>query len=164
MCSIKQLALAVLAIGAGAFLSACTQEAPSNGADLKALMDTSRAWSNTVATGNVDKIVSYWTDDGVVMMPGEPLRRGKAQIRAYVAASLKTPGFSISWEPLEGVISPSGDTGYLIERDHLTFPDGHGGITKWSGRGVTIWKKQPDGSWKDAIDISQPSEKSGKQP
>jgi ketosteroid isomerase-like protein len=163
MCSIRGIAAAHLPIGAGAYHPGCSQKAPAKGADVKALLDTSRAWSSTVATGDVDKIVSYWTDDGVVMMPGEPLRRGKAQIRAYVAASLKTPGFSISWEPLEGVISPSGDTGYLIERDHLTFPDGHGGITKWDGRGVTIWKKQPDGSWKDAIDISQPSEQPGKQ-
>jgi ketosteroid isomerase-like protein len=108
--------------------------------------------------------VSYWTDDAVVMMPGEPLRRGKSQIRAYVAASLRTPGFSISWEPLEGVVSPSGDIGYLIEREHLTFPDGHGGTIKQTGRGVTIWRKQPDGSWKNAIDISQPSDESAKQP
>jgi ketosteroid isomerase-like protein len=127
-------------------------------------MNTSRAWSSSVATGDVDKIVSYWTDDAVVMMPGEPLRRGKSQIRAYVAASLRTPGFSISWEPLEGVVSPSGDIGYLIERDHLTFPDGHGGTIKQTGRGVTIWRKQPDGSWKNAIDISQPSDESAKQP
>lgn len=163
MPSIPGFTVAGFAIAAGAFVSGCSEKAPAKGADVEALMDTSRAWSNAVATGNVDKIVSYWTDDAVVMMPGEPLRRGKAQIRAYVAASLKTPGFSISWEPLEGVISPSGDIGYLIERDHLTFPDGHGGIAKWNGRGVTVWKKQPDGSWKDAIDISQPSEQSNKQ-
>jgi hypothetical protein len=105
MCSIRGVAAAALAIGAGAFIAGCSAKGPAQGADVKALMDTSRAWSSTVATGDVDKIVSYWTDDGVVMMPGEPLRRGKAQIRAYVAASLKTPGFSISWEPLEGVIS-----------------------------------------------------------
>lgn len=154
----------ILAIVAGALLSGCSGNKPAKGDEVKALMDTSRAWSKSVATGDVDKIVSYWTDDGVVMMPGEPLRRGKAQIRAYVAASLKTPGFSISWEPLEGAISRPGDIGYLIERDHLTFPDGHGGITRWTGRGVTIWKKQPDGSWKDAIDISQPADESGKQP
>ena len=162
MCSVQAFAVAVLAIGAGAFLPGCSEKAPPRAADVKALMDTSRAWSRVVATGDVDKVVSYWTDDGVVMMPGEPLRRGKTQIRAYVTSSLKTPGFSISWEPLEGVISPSGDIGYLIELDHLTFPDGHGGITSWTGRGVTIWKKQRDGSWKDAVDISQPSEQTAK--
>jgi len=161
MRSVRKFEAAILASVTGVFLSGCGETRQSQGAEVKALMDTSRAWSSSVATGNVDKIVSYWTDDGVVMMPGEPLRRGKAQIRAYVAASLKTPGFSISWEPLEGAISPSGDLGYLIERDHLTFPDGHGGIIKRTGRGVTIWKKQPDGSWKDAIDISQPSDQSG---
>jgi len=115
-------------------------------------MDTSRAWSASVKSGDVNRIVSFWTDDAIVMMPGEPIRRGKGEIAPFVEQSLKTPGFSISWEPIEGTISKSGDIGYLIERERMTFPDGHGGIIQRIGRGVTVWKKQPDDSWKMVVD------------
>jgi ketosteroid isomerase-like protein len=145
-----------------AMLGGCGEKQRSD-ADLKALMNTSRAWSKSVATGDVDKIVSYWTDDALVMMPGEPVRRGKAEIVPYVRQSLNTPGFSISWEPEQGAISKSGDIGYLVERDRITFPDGHGGLVRRTSRGVTVWRKQPDGTWKNAVDISQPTEETDRQ-
>ena len=145
---------AILSVAFTVSLSGCGAQDHSN-ADLKALMATSRAWSKSVESGDVKKIVSFWTDDAVVMMPNEPERRGKGEITPYVQQSLKTPGFSISWEPIEGAISKSGDIGYLIERDKVTFPDGHGNIVHRIGRGVTVWKKQADGSWKNALDISQ---------
>jgi ketosteroid isomerase-like protein len=151
----SQAVMLVLALLAT--LSGCGDKRNA-GADVKKLMDTSRAWSKSVASGNLDKIVGFWTDDAVVMMPGEPVRRGKSEIISYVRTSLKTPGFSISWEPVEGTISKSGDIGYLIEREHISFPDGHGGIVNRTARGVTIWKKQSDGSWRNAVDISQPAE------
>src|SRR5206468_5420126 len=101
MAGYAQIEAAVLGLGLITTLSCCGEKRPADG-DVKALMETSRAWSKTVASGNLDKIVSYWTDDAVVMMPGEPVRRGKDQIVPYVRDSLKTPGFSISWEPIEG--------------------------------------------------------------
>lgn len=154
MALIRPFNVVLLCTASVATLSSCGYKHSSDH-DVKALMDTSRAWSASVKSGDLDKIVSFWTDDAVVMMPGEPVRRGKGEIRPYVQQSLKTPGFSISWEPIEGSISKSGDIGYLIERDHVTFPDGHGGTTERIGRGVTVWKKQADGSWKNALDISQ---------
>ena len=151
---IRPIKLAILCAASAATLSSCSDK-QSDKEGVNALMETSRAWSAAVKTGDVNRIVSFWTDDAVVMMPNEPIRRGKGEILPYVVQSLKTPGFSISWEPIEGTISKSGDIGYLIERDRVTFPDGHGGIIQRVGRGVTVWKKQPDGSWKDALDISQ---------
>src|SRR6476469_878920 len=160
MPSMRRVGAALLGVAMITALSACGQKG-SDDAAVKALMDTSRAWSRAVQGGDVNKIVSYWTDDAMVMMPGEPLRHGKGEIVPYVTQSLKTPGFSISWEPVEGAIPNSGDSGYRIEREHISFPDGHGGIVNRTARGVTIWKKQPDGSWKNAVDISQPADASG---
>jgi ketosteroid isomerase-like protein len=147
----------LLTLACVALLPACAKKHPSNEADLKALMDTSRAWAKTVPTRNVDAIMRYWTDDALLMMPGEPPHQGQADIRRYVDTSLKTPGFDISWEPLTGAVSKSGDIGYLVERDRISFPDGHGGVAHQVFRAVTVWRKQPDGSWKDAIDISAPA-------
>jgi uncharacterized protein (TIGR02246 family) len=146
-------------------LTGCHQQSGTGQNQVTVLMDTSRAWSKTVRTGNVDAIMNYWTDDAVLMMPGEPVRKGQSEIRRYVEASLKTPGFSISWEPIEGAVSSSGDIGYLIERSRVSFPDGHGGIAHHENQGTTVWRKQPDGSWKDAVDIATPiADTSPKQP
>jgi ketosteroid isomerase-like protein len=157
MLGIGRTAAALLGLALTAALASCGEKRPTD-ADLKALMNTSRAWSKSAQSGDVSRILSYWTDDATVMMPGEPVRHGKGQITAYVEQSLKTPGFSISWQPLTGAISKSGDIGYLIEQENISFPDGHGGIVHRKARGVTVWKKQPDGSWKNAVDISQPAE------
>lgn len=87
-------------------------------------------------------------------MAGLPTFRGKAAIRDYVAASLKIPGFKISWEPLEAHVSASGDMGYIIERSQVTLPDSAGKLTTTYSRGVTVWRKGPDGRWQNAVDIS----------
>ena len=123
-------------------------------ADGQQLMQTSREWSRAAATGNVDAIVDYWAQDAAVMMPGLPTFRGRRAIRAYVEQSVKTPGFRISWEPLEAHISKSGDMGYLLERSSVTMPEANGKLTTQQFRGVTIWTKGADGKWRNVVDAS----------
>jgi uncharacterized protein (TIGR02246 family) len=123
-------------------------------ADRQKLMQTSREWSRAAAAGNVDAIVQYWADDAAVMMPGLPTFRGRRAIRAYVEQSLKTPGFHISWEPLEAHISKSGDMGYLLERSSVTMPQANGKLATQQFRGITIWTKDADGRWRNLVDAS----------
>src|SRR6184192_1029274 len=55
-------------------------------------------WADLASAGkDVEKIVSYWSDDAVLIFPGQPVLEGKAAIRAYVSASLNTSGFKIHW-------------------------------------------------------------------
>jgi ketosteroid isomerase-like protein len=44
--------------------------------------------------------------------------------------------------------------GYLIERTQVSMKGGDGQVATQSFRGVTIWRRQPDGSWKNVVDIS----------
>ena len=63
-------------------------------------------WADLASAGkDVDKIVSYWSDDAVLIFPGQPVLEGKPAIRAYVEASLKTPGFKIHWVSEKPVFS-----------------------------------------------------------
>ena len=134
-------------------LAACGGQADRS-ADTAKLMQTSRDWSRAAAGGNLDAILAYWSDDAVVIQPGEPTLRGKAQIRSYLERSLKVPGFRISWEPAEGSVSADGTMGYLVENTvaSVTGPDGKPVTQRY--RGVTIWRKQPDGSWKNVVDMA----------
>lgn len=62
---------------------------------------------------NADSILSYWTDDAIVISAGEENLKGKNSIRQMVEGSFKSPGFNISWEPKTAEISKSGDLGYF---------------------------------------------------
>ena len=73
-----------------------------------------------------------------------------------VETSLKNPNFSISWLPISAEVSESGDMGYLLENSKIVMKDSTGKEKIMTFKGVTIWKKQKDGSWKNAIDIMSP--------
>lgn len=124
----------------------------SVGEDALALMQTSRDWSRVAASGDVDRILSYWTDDAIVLQPNRPALQGKSEIRGMVASSFKIPKFAISWEPERAWVSGNGDVGYLIEHNHVSFADSTGTVKDSYGKAVTIWKKDPSGNWKCAVD------------
>jgi ketosteroid isomerase-like protein len=122
-------------------------------AEAAELMRISREWSNVAASGDVDGTLAYWRDDAVMMPPGLPPLRGRAAIREFVAAGAATPGFSVRWEPLEAHVSAGGDMAYLIERNQFTFQDSTGATITESNKVITIWRRQPDGTWKNVVDM-----------
>ncbi|HLK29972.1 MAG TPA: DUF4440 domain-containing protein [Puia sp.] len=135
-------------------LTACTQPKTDTKAEGEKLMATSREWSQSAATGNVDKILSYWADDAVVMSSGQPSYKGKNEIRKMVDGAMKIPGFKISWEPQSTDISESGDMGYLLEKQQISMNDSTGKSITQHVNTITVWKKQADGAWKCVADIS----------
>lgn len=122
-------------------------------AELERLMKTSREWSATASSDDVEATIAYWADDAVMMAPGQPPLRGKQAIREYVEGSATIPGFRVKWEPLEGYVSISGDLAYLVERNEFSYQDSTGTQITEANKVVTVWKKQTDGSWKNVIDM-----------
>jgi ketosteroid isomerase-like protein len=143
----------MLTLMLAACLAACAGR-PDPAAEEAKLMETSRAWSRAAAGGDVDAILAYWADDALVLPPGLPPLRGRAALRTYLETSMKTPGFRISWEPLEAKVSREGDMGYLVERTTVTVDGPDGRPVTQHFRGVTIWRRQSDGSWKNVVDIN----------
>jgi ketosteroid isomerase-like protein len=130
-----------------------TASSTPSGAETGALMQTSREFAKAAASGNIERTLSYWADDAVVLEPDQPAYIGKAAIRQMVQTSMKIPKFSITWVPESGVISRSGDIGYLIEHNRVTFADSTGKVHTQFGKGVTIWRKDASGAWKCVVDI-----------
>jgi ketosteroid isomerase-like protein len=118
-----------------------------------ALIRASRDWAAAAATGDLERILSYWADDAIVLPPDQAALIGKAAIREFVRESLATPGFSITWEPEAATVGPACDLGYLVERNRLAFPDASGNVRTQHGKAVTVWRKDPSGAWKCVIDI-----------
>lgn len=111
-------------------------------------------WATLSSSGHeTDQILSYWTDDARVYPPGMPVVSGKAALRGYVEAALAIPGFHITWTTSEAILSPDGQLAYLLSTNTVTLPSPTGELVTTPGRAVTVWRKDPDGEWRCAVDI-----------
>ena len=112
-------------------------------------------WADAAAAGkDVDKIVSYWSDDALVIEPGQPIYEGKAAIRSFVESSLKTPGFKIHWVSEQPVFSADGNMAYMRGVDEMTVPGPGGAPITLHTRGVSVWRRDATGEWRCVVDIA----------
>ena len=124
------------------------------GAERTKLLQRDADWAAQASRGaDVETIVSYWTDDAIVLPSGQPAIAGKAALRDYVLNSLRIPGFSISWTTSSATLSPDGTMAYLMSDNRITMQGPGGKPMTIIGRAVTVWRKEKDGHWRCAIDI-----------
>ena len=118
------------------------------------LLQRDAEWARLAAEGrDVDRIVSYWSDDAVLLSPGMPAVIGSAALRDYVRTSLLIPGFTITWTSTDVTMSHDGTLAYMFGRNSMTMNGPDGAPVTTSGRAVTIWRRDGDGVWRCAVDI-----------
>ena len=67
----------------------CSQRDFDSVAEGQKLLRRDAEWADLATAGkDIEKIVSYWSDDAVLIFPGQPVLEGKAAIRAYVQATV----------------------------------------------------------------------------
>jgi ketosteroid isomerase-like protein len=144
----------VLAVAVSLLLAGgCAPPALDAKAEEAKLLKRDAEWAAAAAGKDVEKIVSYWTDDALVMPPGQPVLEGKAALRGFVADSLKIPGFQIHWKSEKVVFSPDGKLAYMRGTNEMTVPGPDGAPMTLHGRGVTVWRLDADGQWRCVVDI-----------
>jgi len=135
--------------------------------ELEALMQIDRNFDKDVAEKGVDAWVSYFAEEGKMFRAGGVITEGKTAIRELMAPVFVTPGFSLRWEPIGGDIAKSGEIGYTYGSAISKTIDKDRKEQVRTGKYVTIWKKQSDGSWKAVLDIgtsyAPPPESSSKK-
>ena len=110
------------------------------------LIDTDKAFNHMAQTEGTGKaFIAYSAEDPVMIRPGSMPLLGRS---AFVESFSKVAGSALSWEPLKAEIAASQDLGYTFGRYTLR----EGGEVKGHGVYVSIWKRQPDGSWKFVLD------------
>jgi ketosteroid isomerase-like protein len=118
------------------------------------LLKRDAEWAKLAAAGrDIEGMLSYWTDDAVVIPPGLPAVVGKSALRQYVESSMKLPGFSINWTSTDVTFSPDGHLAYLMGTNEVRMNAPSGSPTTTAGRAVTIWRREPDGEWRCVLDI-----------
>ncbi len=112
---------------------------------LKAMADTERAFARRAAETNWrDAFLEYFADDAVSFRDNVP---GSARERLR-ALPVPAPGGGLWWEPRVGDIASSGDLGWLTGPAVIKAP----GKPERPGCYFSVWKKQPDGTFKVILD------------
>jgi ketosteroid isomerase-like protein len=118
------------------------------------LLERDAEWAAAACAGrDIELVLSYWKEDAVVLPPGLPPVIGKTALRQYVVASLQIPGFRISWTSSEVTFSPDRHLAYMFSQNAVTMNGPEGTPVTTKGRVVTIWRREPDGEWRCAVDI-----------
>lgn len=93
--------------------------------------------------------LEYFTDDGIIFQPG-PVN--SKQFYSKRPVQTKPPKVVLNWEPRFGDVSRAGDLGYNIGPWNLDVNSEPKEPTE-HGYYMSVWKKQPDGRWKIALDF-----------
>jgi ketosteroid isomerase-like protein len=129
---------------------------PASAADTQieqALRDLDAQWSAAAGAKDLDKAVSYYSHDAMVMPPNTSAARTKEAIRKVWQDLLTSPGLAMSWKATKVEVAKSGDLACLSGTYELTMNDASGKPVNDRGKYVEVWEKQPDGKWKCGADI-----------
>jgi uncharacterized protein (TIGR02246 family) len=117
------------------------------------LRDLDAKWSAAAGAKDIDKTVSYYSEDVVVMPPNAPSATTRETIRSAWKEMLTTPGAAISWKATKVEVAKSGDLACVSGTYEETTTDASGKPVKDHGKYVEVWEKQADGTWKCGADI-----------
>ncbi|MFZ1098787.1 MAG: DUF4440 domain-containing protein [Steroidobacteraceae bacterium] len=110
-------------------------------------------WLAAARSHDLERTVSHWSDDVYMMPPGGPPIVGKEALRHYVAGAFAIPDFSINWVTDHVWVAKSGDLAYAVGTDTIRMSSPEGKPLVEHNKAVAVWRKEPDGSWKCAVDI-----------
>lgn len=139
---IKTIILTALSV----FLIACSTAVvkPDLGELQQQVMDTERAFAQTMADRDFDAFMSFLSPEAVFFAGSTPLR-GKQQVANTWKAYYEHEVAPFSWEPEQVVVLESGtlalSTGPV--RDHEGKP-----VATFN----SIWQRDPDGAWRIVFD------------
>jgi uncharacterized protein (TIGR02246 family) len=134
-------------------LVGCKPPEQFDAAAVKAKIEAdSKASAQATLKGDAAAVASYY-DENAVMLPSHmPMVKGRAGIEKTVRGWLQS-GMTIK-ECTYATISVDGAGDFAVQlgRYFQTF-ETSGKVIADTGKFVTVWKKQVDGSWKMAYDI-----------
>ena len=131
-----------------------TQAAIDIEAERNALMDADRAWFGAYSASDdpAEAFVANLLDDASLLPPDAPLAQGKDAVRAVINQLEAMPGFAVTWSPDAADVGSGGDLGYTRGTYQMRL-DGPDGPMTIDGKYITVWKKQPDGTWLVTADM-----------
>lgn len=116
-----------------------------------------RQWEEAANTGQVERLMEVYSPEAVILPPGGPTIEGSETIRELFRQEFERFDTKIAFTTTEIVIE--GDMAY--RRGGYVWrgtPRGTGQPLETRNKFLEIWKRQPDGSWRIAVDMWNPAE------
>jgi uncharacterized protein (TIGR02246 family) len=133
-------------------LAACNRTATAGFApsDEQAVRDAHERGAVAIAANDWPGFAALFAENGAILAPNEPAVEGRDAIQAWGASLPPITAFSAQVLAVEG----SGDLAYIRGTMSITLaPPGGAPPIEDRGKFITVWRKQPDGSWKTLYDI-----------
>ena len=128
--------------------------ATNDDAVISAIEQAAQRWIELYTDGDLDQLMTLYTEDAIVALHGKPALRGVEQIRNYFAPGLGKSKVTFEIDIEE--IQVHGDTAHLLSKYYLTAEPANGGeVYRDAGRSLIIYKRNADNEWKLYLDIDQ---------
>ncbi len=123
----------------------------------KELITTDIEFSNTsLKSGSLEAFYNFISDEGIFISGEGSPPAGKEILRGHMDKRKNEQGsnkLQLSWKPLFVYVSSAGDLGYTLGRYRsIPFKSNDKKAMK-TGYYLTIWKRQPDGTWRFVFDM-----------
>lgn len=116
-----------------------------------------RQWEEAANTGQVERLIEVYSPDAVILPPGGPTIEGSETIRELFRQEFERFDTKIAFTTQE--IEIEGDMAF--RRGRYVWrgtPRGSGQTIETTNKFLEVWKRQPDGSWRIAVDMWNPAE------
>jgi len=141
----------LLAVAAGALLAlaGCTTTPKADVDAFEAyVLETWESYSAYMNAANSEAWIGLWDKNGVQLPPGRPAFEGRSAILGSVAAQLAGTDFD-DFTINNKEVEVSGGLGFARGTYSVKLTPKSGGDTMlFEGKYLTIFKRQPDGSWR----------------
>lgn len=130
--------------------AACGSTSTSDpAADRQAIAAVSAQFQAAENAGNVEQMVPLFADDLVILSPNAPELSGADRIAAAMRAFHEA--FTVQVEYTSQEIVAFGDWGFDRGTEHFTLTPKSGGAPfSVNGKYLWLYRRQPDGSWKQS--------------
>ena len=118
----------------------------------QALREADDQWSKAAGAHDLEKTVSFYSNDAIVLPPNGPTVTDKNAIH-NMWKQIITDMQSMSWKATRVEVAKSGDLGYVTGTYEMKIKDQTGKVIEDEGKYLEVWKKQADGKWKCSADM-----------
>jgi len=138
---------------------ACLACAPPWGPppDPNELLEADRAFAAETAARGADGWADWFAETGR-MYRERGYVDGRTTIRDLMVPAFADSLRELRWVPDTAIVAASGDVGYTLGHWESVLKTPAGDSTLGRGNYVTIWRRQPDGTWKVTVDIGNQAE------
>jgi uncharacterized protein (TIGR02246 family) len=122
------------------------------GAVRQAIEAANARFADAAKRGDTAVVGAIFAEDVLVMMPNQPAQRGLDAARKNFA-SMFTPSTVKEFNIKTDDVAVGGDLAVETGNYEMTLQPPGAREVKDKGKYITVWKRQPDGSWKIIRDI-----------